>query len=76
MLKRNRRAARWLLCCAAALLVVGCATIPDRSSHGKARVASDCPGTFLHYCVHSGHDTKCGCMPTQTVEATILRRYR
>jgi hypothetical protein len=76
MLKGNCRAAKWLLSCAAALLVGGCATIPDQSSFGKARVASDCPGNFLPYCVDSGHDTKCGCMPTQTVETTILRRYR
>ena len=76
MLKGNHRAAKWLLPCAAALLVAGCATIPDRSSFGKARIASDCPSNFLRYCVHSGHGTKCGCVPTQTVEATILRGYR
>jgi hypothetical protein len=70
MFEQNHRIAKWLLCCTAALLSAGCAT-----TGSYPRDLADCRRGYLHYCQHSGHGTRCGCVPTQTMEA-ILRRHQ
>jgi hypothetical protein len=78
MFEQNHRIARCLLFCTVALLSAGCATIQERSSLTSAsalRNASDCPRYLLRYCVRSGHDTRCECVATRTLDA-MLREQR
>ena len=70
MTKRYARAARCVLCCAAALLSSACMT-PDWTSHKRA--AAECPNDYLHYCTHDNYGKRCGCMPKQEMEK-VLRR--
>jgi hypothetical protein len=77
MFKANRRTVGVLLCCAATLLLTGCATTQGgshlrRGSYSSS--ASECPGNFLRYCKTTNQGRTCGCMPTQEMEK-ILRAH-
>jgi hypothetical protein len=72
MLQRNRRTAKWLLCCAAVSLSAACAITPDWTP--RKRAAAECPNDYLHYCTHSNSGTRCGCMPKQEMERILRSR--
>lgn len=68
MLKRSCRAAGRLLCCAALLTLVGCTLMTPEWGHRRAS-ASECPAYAMQYCVIDNYGKRCGCEPTQNVEA-------
>jgi hypothetical protein len=71
MLKTLDRKTLWMLSCTIALLSTGCATAPERSAFKSAK---GCPDQTLHYCQTTGSGTRCGCVPTQRMEAILRSR--
>jgi hypothetical protein len=73
MLKSNGGAARWVLCCAAGLTLVGCTMMTPEWRPQRAS-ASDCRGSAMHYCVIDNYGKRCSCATTQSVEAILRSR--
>jgi hypothetical protein len=73
MLKRNYRGVRWLLCCAAVPTLVGCTMLTPEWGHRRVST-SDCPVYKMEVCVIDNYGKRCGCAPTQTVEAISRSR--
>jgi hypothetical protein len=64
---------RWLLYGAALLPLIGC-TLLTPEWHPRRASASDCPAYAMQYCVIDNYGKRCGCAPTQNVEAIARSR--